>query len=245
LFIHAYVDGELDLTSSIEVEQHFETCEGCRQTHEQLRTLRTMVQHGGLSYDAPQALRRRIDASTKTHDRSRLLAGTMWYSSPRILAYAASCAILVIIAWNLGRLSVGSRMDAVSDEVIASHVRSLLADHLTDVPSADQHTVKPWFNGRTTFSPLVKDLTAQGFALIGGRLEYIDDVRVAALVYQRRQHVINLFTWPSGEGSEHEPRTQAQKGYNLIEWKSAGMSYYAVSDLNAAELRDFVELVEH
>ena len=128
--------------------------------------------------------------------------------------------------------------------MVASHVRSLmLPGRDVDVASSDQHTVKPWFNGRLTFSPPVKKLDGAGFELVGGRLDYLDRQKVAALVYKRRSHVINLFVWPAADRSARPPRTLTDQGYHVIHWSEGDLTYWAVSDLNEAELREFVDLI--
>jgi anti-sigma factor RsiW len=204
------------------------------------------VSDTALRFEPPAALRNRVrsalrdesaDESGATNRSSRL--------SWRWLIPAASFATLVIVALGLfARLSRPSTSDLVAQEIVSSHVRSLMEKHLTDVASSDQHTVKPWFDGRLDFSPPLKGLASAGFPLVGGRLDYIANRPVAALVYQHRQHYINVLVWPSTGASDASGRALVRQGYNLINWTNAGMNYWAVSDLNLAELQEFVQLLQ-
>ena len=237
--IHGYVDGELDLVRNLEMERHFRDCGDCASAHERLRSMRSAM---SIPYfQAPPGLETRIRA------RVREASGVAKVAAPRRpfhWQWAGVAASLIIVALGTWRVASTNRpADALAQEVLASHVRAMMASHLTDVPSSDRHTVKPWFNGKLDFSPPVGDFADRGFALIGGRLDYLDNRPVAALVYQRRKHLINLFIWPAPEQPDRGVEETERQGYHLMRWTKAHMTYWAVSDLNAAELRELVGLV--
>jgi len=164
-----------------------------------------------------------------------------WFTVP--LALAATIAVMLgLVFLNQGGMFDRSRGNALAQDVISSHVRSLLATHLLDVPSTDQHTVKPWFDGKLKFSPPVRDFADQGFRLIGGRLDYINGREVAALVYQRRLHIINLFIWPLESGRTTAAESFATNGYNVLHWERDGFAFWAVSDVSAGDLTAFAGL---
>jgi mycothiol system anti-sigma-R factor len=238
--LHAYADNELDAMTSRELEAHLRDCPGCARAFAADRAVKTVVANPALLHTAPAALRDRLLASgvfsslsTKTeHERVRI--------PRRMLALAASLMIVAGLTWFL--LSILARPGAnalVAQAALASHLRSLQADaHLLDVQSTDQHTVKPWFAGRVDFAPPVRDLAGRGFPLMGGRLDFLRDRPVVALVYRRNKHVINLFIWPGESGKSDAER----QGYHLVHWSDGGMTFWAVSDLNAPELHQFADL---
>ena len=154
---------------------------------------------------------------------------------------AAAIVLLALVPFLRGP----STEEFLAREVVSSHVRSLMANHLADVPSSDQHTVKPWFNGKLDFSPPVVDLANQGFALIGGRLDYLNNRPVAALIYQRDKHLINLFIWPSSESSDSGIKSETRQGYHLFHWTRSGMTYWAVSDVEEGQLQEFVQRLQN
>jgi anti-sigma factor RsiW len=241
--IHGYIDGELDLLNGLRVEQHLRECPACARDHQNHQALRSALSAGSLYYNAPASLQKRI--------RSRLRAGAKGEPKPgmlswRWLAVGASLALVAALISGLVFMQSGpARDELLAQEVVSGHVRSLMANHLTDVASTDQHTVKPWFEGKLDFSPPVTDLTAQGFPLVGGRLDYIGNRPVAALVYQRRRHLINLFIWPEAAEPGGRAKVIVRQGYSLIYWNRAGMAYWAVSDLNLSELQEFTQALQN
>jgi anti-sigma factor RsiW len=243
--IHGYVDGELDLVRSLEVEQHIHECETCARAYRSQTTLRSSLKNDSLYYTAPDKLKQRIQSSLRKEAKSEMLPrGFGW----RWLTVGASVAFILLIGvviWRVVPSRVNPSVD-LAQEIVSNHVRSLLpgGSHLTDVLSSDQHTVKPWFDGKVDFAPPVKDFAGQDFRLYGGRLEYLNNRTVATLIYQRRLHYINLFIWPAEQAGSTGEVTIQRQGYNLIHWTGSGMNYWAISDLNSVELNEFARLVQ-
>lgn len=237
--LHAYVDGEMDLVRSREVEQHLRDCEDCRRADARIRELREALVTDIPAYRAPAHLRRNIHAALRREDSSEDKSFSFW----PLFAASAACALLILgLVFFLNPRK--SREGAIADEVVANHVRSLLATHLVDVASSDQHTVKPWFDGKIDFAPDVHDFSMSGFPLVGGRLDYLDGKTVVALVYQRNKHPINVFIMPAPGASETSPVSSTVRGYHMLSWTEREMKHWAVSDLNETELRQLVSLLE-
>ena len=231
ILLHALLDDELDAGHARDVETHVATCKRCAAQLRDYRDMRGALQSVDLKFKAPAELRRRIDA--------RLPAPASQPSRRTLLkGFAAGAGLSSAIAAGLVLAIMRTDQDSrIMAEVVSAHLRSLQAEHLTDVQSTDRHTVKPWFNGKLDVAPPVVDLTAQGFTLIGGRLDYVDGKAVAALVYRRRVHVINLFI---AQGTDrHAATIETLQGFNIRRWAEPGFSLWAVSDLNADELEDF------
>jgi len=243
----AYLDGELDLIQSIEVEKHLDTCDTCLQLVENERVLQTAMRTGTL-YHAPRAaLERNILRAVQKSERATVVRPL--FNAGRYPLAAAFAALLLLAFWAGGRFRVlpsdtgniakeTAAGEKVANEALSGHLRSLMVHHLTDVVSSDKHTVKPWFNGKIDYSPPVIDMADIGFPLAGGRLDYLDGHPVTALVYRRQKHVINLFLWPV-PAPDAKISLLSRRGYNMITWTQSGLTYWAVSDLNAAELREF------
>ena len=242
LWLHSYLDAELDLIKTIEIEQHLHTCDQCAQAYRNQQALRAALRSGGLYLTAPVKLQSRIQAAVRQSNQDAPAhRGIRW----PWLSLAAAFACILVLGWGFSRgWFAPAADDRTAQEVLASHVRSLMANHLADVASSDRHTVKPWFDGKLDFSPPVEDLASQGFPLIGGRLDYIGNRAVAALVYGRQKHLINLFIWPAPQGATAATTTATRQGYNIARWTGAGMTYWAVSDLNNEELQEFVHLIQ-
>jgi anti-sigma factor RsiW len=237
--IHAYHDGELDIPASVQVDEHLANCPRCAGLLRGLSNLSAVLRNDALRFQAPAGLQQRIRAAAEqaAQAENEVVSRPAWFRNPGWAAAAAVAIVALILALQFPRHRAEDRMIA---EITSSHVRSLMANHLMDVASTDQHTVKPWFVGKLDFAPPVKDLRAEGFPLIGGRLDLVDARPVAALVYGRKKHVINLFVWPAKSSQGAAPSAAESNGYHLVRWSNSEMSFWAVSDLNEKELLEFV-----
>ncbi len=239
--IHAHHDGELDTAHTLEFEHHLADCPACFTKVRNLNGISVLVRSEALRYQAPAALRQSIRTALSDAARAEQSAPAPGRSRWR---EALGVAAIVVIAATLAlQWRLPGREDPLLAELTSSHVRSLMVTHLTDVTSTDQHTVKPWFDGKLDFAPPVIDFKEAGFPLSGGRMDYIANRPVAALVYGRNKHWINLFIWPDASpDSASAAQSFERNGYHLVRWSHGGMKFWAVSDLNEKELREFAGL---
>jgi anti-sigma factor RsiW len=240
--IHGYVDHELDLVRNVEIEEHLQYCLPCGDAYDSLKALGRAVGSQSQYFKAPAGLQRRILAGIRAEAKKQNRSARFSWRIPAIASGAAILALTLIVAFVLVSRAPN---DSLAKDVLASHIRSMMEErHLVDVASSDRHTVKPWFNGKLDFAPPVQDLLSEGYPLIGGRLDYLDGRPVAALVYGSDKHMINLFIWPKPGAAERGETSLAQQGYNMIHWSQSGMTFWAVSDVNATSLSDFVRLLK-
>ena len=241
LQVDAYLDGELTGDDARELEAHLRGCAECSRVQQDREALAAAIRREIPALRAPEELRTQLRERLRNAAQSQgarvKLASPGW----RPFALAASLAIVALGAWGLG-IRRGADA-ALRDQVLASHIRSLMPGHLSDVVSSDQHTVKPWFNGKLDFSPPVSDFAGRGYPLLGGRLDYVAGRPVAALIYQRRQHLINVFLWPTADGATGERAPITRQGYHLLHWNASDYEYWVVSDLGLQELEQFAALL--
>ena len=251
LLLNGLADGELDAANALALEDHLHGCEGCAAAYGEILAQKELLKRDGLRFRAPASLRGRVMAAIAAEDDGKeaplkpaaasasviQIAGRQFGFGQAGAAFSAmalaASLILFVSTWN--------QTPGIDQQLAAAHVRSLLATHLTDVASSDQHTVKPWFLGKLDFAPPVIDLAQKDFPLIGGRLDYVGGRVVAALVYKRHGHVINLFVWPAGKMAA---AAETLDGYHIVSWAQGGFTYAAVSDLNLLELREFQHALE-
>jgi len=242
ILLNALVDGELDAGHARDVEKHVAACPACTERLTEFREIHDAVRAAGLKMTAPAHLRSRIEKALPLPS-ARVIAPRKFFQPSRRTffgGFAVGTALSAALAASLVLTVVRTDQEqTIANEVVSAHIRSLQAGHLMDVETSDQHTVKPWFNGRLDVSPPVIDLTAQGFRLLGGRLDYIDGEPVASVVYQRRKHIINLFVAQRLGASHASTRIEAIQGYNVRHWSEAGLDFWAVSDVASDELDEF------
>ena len=245
--LHAYLDQELDPPSVMAIDQHLASCEECKVIFARQSELQSAVREHAAYYSAPAALadriRAQISGSTADTPAKALKSAPQWPRLQQWFQLGAAVAATAVVSWMAAiQYNSPAEDELIAEQVIAGHARSVLTNRVADVASSDQHTVKPWLSSKLDFSPPVTDLTGAGFPLLGGRLDYLDNRPVAALVYQHRQHLINLFVWPDQRSGRSLPTQSFSKhGYNVLHWTDAGLAFWAISDLNPAEMNTFAE----
>jgi anti-sigma factor RsiW len=253
--LDAYVDNELDVRGALEVEEHLERCPTCGAEEQGIRELQGFASANLTRYVPPQEFTDRVRAALRAEaasDAAREVqnapaappaARPVRRARRWAAAIAPLAAVAALVVFLGPHLSPEASHSGAADAIVDAHVRSLLANHLTDVASSDQHTVKPWFQGKLDYSVPVTDWASEGFPLLGGRLDYLEETPAAALVYKRAQHVVNLFVWPNKGGDDGRLQEFSRRGYHAYRWTKNGMNYWAVSEVNDADLRRFVQLV--
>ena len=238
LLLHGLLDGELDAVNAAAFEAHLKTCGDCDAEYQRLTAMREAVAAPAVAHAAPARLRANIEAMLAAGDPAASAA-----ERPRARQFApwAASGVGALLAASLAAFLIVPQVTeaSVEKQLVASHVRSLLANHLTDVATSDQHVVRPWFNGKVDIAPPVPELADQGFPLVGGRLDYIQGRVTPAIVYKRRLHTVNLFVWPAEGRLINETRTARRDGYSLVEWTQGGLRFAAVSDIDAGDLKQF------
>ena len=245
--LHAYLDQELDRPRALAIEQHLASCANCKAALAAHSALRAGIRrHADYRHGAPAGLAHRIRAQLGIAEAAPARIARpprwQWPQWGRWLPMGAAAAVAAIISWTAALQYAQAPTDQlVAEQVITGHARAIITNHLIEVASSDQHTVKPWLSSKVDFSPPVPDLAAAGFPLAGGRLDYLDNRAVVALVYRSRQHVIDLFVWPEEKPGDVAPHALSKHGYNVLSWTSGGMNFWAISDVNAADLKSFAD----
>lgn len=246
ILIHALIDGELDAGHAREVEAHVAGCPACAEKLRAFGALRDAMTAARLKEAAPASLRRRIGAALPLPPGRVTAPDGLFRPSRRSFfgGFAVGAALSAAVAAGLVLTVFRSNPEQmIAEEVVSAHIRSLQPGHLMDVETSDQHTVKPWFDGKVDVAPPVIDLTAEGFTLLGGRLDYIDGEPVAAVVYRRRKHIINLFVAQRLGSTHASVAARTVQGYNVRHWSDQGLDFWAVSDLDPEELGEFVQKI--
>src|SRR5712691_104133 len=238
--LHARLDNELDMAGSASINRHLSECRACAAQYAALQNLHDEIAAADLAYAPGAALERNLAARFLRERKSPFRFWSGSWLNASVMAAAAIGVVMLIL--SIPMLRINRETDAIAAEILDNHLRALQAVHQVDVPSSDQHTVKPWFQGKTDFSPPVPDLAKEDFILIGGRLEVVHQQPAAAIVYRRRQHIINLYVSPS-PGADSKAELRELGGYHLFHWMQNNMSYWAVSDVDTTDLRTLADLI--
>lgn len=238
--LDAYVDGELDGGATTAVRAHLASCTACAARQQSLGALGDALRGGATYHEPPAGLESRLAQSLRRSlapEPKPRASRQLWRLGAPALLVAAALALFVMFRQPAAD-------ERLTDEVIAAHIRSLQVDHITDVASSDQHTVKPWFQGKLTFAVSAKDHGERGFPLVGGRLDYLDGEPAAALVYQSGKHLVNVFVWPTRQARAAAPQRVERRGYHAYSWVRDGLRHFVVSDLNDVKLQELVQLLQ-
>jgi mycothiol system anti-sigma-R factor len=238
--LDAYLDQELDPPGITAIDEHLATCGACKEIFGAQSALQSGIRRHATYYNAPERLKERIRAGIGSPARRSF--GWQWPKLPQ-LQFGAALAATAVVSWIAAVEYTAPREDdLIMEQVMSGHARAVVTSHVADVASTDQHTVKPWLSGKLDFSPPVNDLAGAGFPLVGGRVDYIGNRTVAALVYRHREHLIDVFVWPERKAGRTTPiHSPSGQGYNVVHWTDSGLAFWAVSDLNAVEMKSFVE----
>ena len=237
LLVQAELDGELDAAQAAALEAHRAGCTICQTARTELLRARELLR-GEVYENTPEDVRARVMARLRQVEPRPAASAHRRWVWPSVGGFGLGAACAAALAFLL----VLPQRDELTQQLVAGHIRALQPGHLEDVVSTDQHTVKPWFDGRLDFAPPVRDFAADGFPLKGGRLDYLGGRPVAALVYQRDKHIIDLFVWPQSGAPVHLARNTLIQGYNVVYWAAEGMNFWAVSDVERTQLDDFAGL---
>jgi anti-sigma factor RsiW len=240
--LHAYADRQIGAMRRFFLGRHVARCPSCLAELEAIQAMSAALRTNLPAHRASPALAMRIAAALPREAAPSVRRKRFVWPG---FAGAAMAGGLAGVALTLVVSGVRPGPDSLVGDVVADHVRSMMAEHLTDVATSDQHTVKPWLSARLPFSPVVKDFAAEGYPLVGGRLDYVDGRPAAALVYRRDRHVINLFVFVSKQGGDSAPGQESRDGFQVVRWRMGGLSYVAVSDVEGSQLMGFVRLVEN
>jgi anti-sigma factor RsiW len=241
VLLHGYLDRELDPAGSMALEAHLASCTDCGNEFGRYKDLGAAVRNTAEYFTAPPELRAAIVSQLRlssTKPAWRFSRSPVW----QVLVGSIAAMLIATVGLNT-ILAHRSAENSIAQEIVASHARSLMANHLFDVVSSDRHTVKPWLDKNLDFAPTVVDFAKQDFALAGGRLDYIDHHEVAALVYRHRLHIVNVFIWPARKAGDSAPQWITEQGYNLAHWTESGMIYWVISDADRSGINDFVRLL--